>query len=209
MAEWSVPIERGQTHYGPDKAIPSTYGQSVSLEGRPVILDDSDPADPKVRRSQRKVYGLVVRNVSGFTLHAGQQVTWAAGYRGKRVAGLAYATEAAEVAGVVDDHLSAAGVRNGDLFLLLVKGPALLLLSLTADEAVVAEGAIVFNASAATSGATTAGRFKAFAGTFSATQTTDGSAARILWNKIGRAMSACTTGHAGQLRLVDLDLPCG
>jgi hypothetical protein len=208
-AERAIPIERGQTFYGPTATVPTTYGQSVAYEGRPVVLDDMDPTNTKVKRSQRKVYGILVRNVSGFTLYAGQAVKWAAGYRGKRVDGLAYDVEATEVAGVVDDFLPAAGVRTGDVFILIVKGPVLALLSRTAAETVISEGDVIYSASAATSGATTAGRFKAWNGTFSATQTTDGTAGRIVMNRMGRAMSACTTAHTGQARLVDLDLKVG
>lgn len=200
-------MERGATYYGTSGTIPAStaYGQSVGLEGRPHVFPDTNPSNRQVRRSQNDVRAILVRNSSGFTIYAGQIVLWASGYRGKRVAGLTNTT-ACEVAGVVDDHVGSAGVRNGDLFWLIVKGPCLALLSRTAAEAVISAGNVVHAVTAATSGATTAGRFTDWAGTFSATETTNGTAANIVMNKLGRAISAATTGNTGALRLVDLNI---
>jgi hypothetical protein len=201
MADRAVLLERGQTFYGPTATIPTTYTQSVHLEGRPVVLDDVDPSNTKVRRSQAKVHALIVRNTSGFTLYAGQQVLWASGYRGRRVAGLTYET-LQEPAGVVDDHLPSGGVRNGDLFLLIVYGPCLALVSRTAEEANYSADAILYAVTAATSGATTAGRFVAWNTTFSSTETEDGTILKLALNRLGRAISACTTGNTGTSRLI-------
>jgi hypothetical protein len=200
----ATPIARGATFYG-DGDIPTSYGQSVGLEGRTHVSPDVNPSNPTVRRSQNDVYSILVRNATGTTLYAGQVVVWADGYRGKRVGRLAYVS-AEEVAGVVDDQLPATGVRDGDIFHLIVKGPCLTRLSTTAAEAVVAEGNVVYAAAAATSGAAGAGRFRPWVGTFSATESTDGTAGKIAMNRIGRAMQAATTGNTGALRLVQLNI---
>ncbi len=198
-------IERGTTFYGSVNAVPSTYVQSTGLEGRQHVSPDMDPSNAQVRRSQNDVRSIIVRNVSPFTIYAGQTVLWATGYRGKRVAGKCFA-DYEEVAGVVDDQLGSSGCREGDLFNLIVQGPCSVLLSRTAAEAVIGAGDLVYAVSAATSGATTAGRFTDWIGTFTLTETTDGTAASIVMNRLGRAISAATTADTGALRLVDLNI---
>lgn len=202
----AAPFARGQTYYGLDGTIPSSYGESVHLEGREHVSKTYNPANKVVRRDGGDVKSIIVRNVSGITLYPGMLCTFASGYRGKRVDGLSRTT-ACEVAGSVDDMLStSSGVRNGDLFHLLVSGKALVLLSRTAAEAVISAGQVLYAVTAATSQATTAGRFVGWGGTFSAAETTDGTAGNILLNKIGRAISASTTADTGSLRLIDLQL---
>lgn len=197
------PIPRGQTYYGTDGTIPSDYGTSVSLEGRRHTSPAYNPDSSIVRRNGGDVKSIIVRNTSGLTLNPGDLVIWDSDYRLRRVAGRAFEA-AGEVAGIVDDMLSSSGVRNGDLFHLLVEGLVLSRLSKTAAEAVVTAGDTLIAAAAATSGATTGGCFKSWGGTFSTTETTDGTAAKVVMNRIGRAVSACTTAHTGSLRLVDL-----
>ena len=202
MDTGSILIQRGKTYYGLAGTIPASYVGSVGLEGTPQVLKDLS-ATTGMQRSQSDVHSIVVRNVSGGTLYAGMIVSWASGYRGKRVDGRTCVT-AQEWAGVVDDCLGTAGVRDGDLFNLIVRGPCLVLLSRTAAEAVISVDDILYAVTAATSGATTAGRFVKWLGTFSAAQTTDGTAGSIIMNRLGRAMSAATTADTGALRLVDL-----
>jgi hypothetical protein len=159
-----------------------------------------------VRRSQNDQHSILVRNTSGITLYAGQLVVWATGYRGKRIGGKAR-LPTDEVAGVIDDRLPSTGCRTNDMCHIIVKGPCLALLSRVAGEADVAAGDILLAATAAASTqATTAGHFTDWVGTFTATETTDGTAANILMNRIGRAISASTTQHTGAARLVDLNI---
>ena len=206
MDTGSAPIGRGETLYGTAGTVPASYGQSVFHEGRLNVFPDTNPSNVQVRRTQRDVRCIQVRNASGVTLYAGMIVTWASGYRGRRVAGRV-CVEAAEIAGVVDDHLGAGGVRHGDVFNLIVEGPCLAYLSsVAADCAAVTAGQLLHAATAATSQATTAGRFKVFKGTFSAAETTDGTAFNVVANRIGRAISAATTDDAGALRLIDLNI---
>lgn len=201
----AAPFERGSTHYGLSGAIDtSAYGTSVGLEGRAHVFPDTNPSDRKVRRSQNDVRAIAVRNVSGFTIYAGFLMLWS--IRGKRVAGRVN-TINAEIAGVVDDHVGSGGVRNGDIFWLIVEGPCLARLSLTAnDECTYSAGAYLVSVTAATSNATTAGRFTDAVNTFTETQTTDGTLFNRLVNRFARAISAATTADTGALRLVDMKL---
>jgi hypothetical protein len=144
--------------------------------------------------------------VSGIALLPKRIVVWQTGQRFKRVAGYC-ATTAEECAGVVDEWLPAAGVRNGDLFWLVCRGPSLCLTSLAADaENIVTEFRPLYALTAATTQATTAGRFQRWNGTFSAAETTNGSAGNIIFNNIGRAMTARTTSNTNVDVLVDVDI---
>lgn len=203
-------FKRGQTYNGPNKTLSSSYGQSVGIEGTVRYFDDVDPSSGspgvKSKRSDRVQTAMIVRNVSGITLLPKRIVKWASGYRGRRVDGYCNAT-AEEVAGVVDERLGSSGVRNYDLFWIQVKGPCLCKTGLAAAAATaVTEGQILYALTAATSQATTAGRPVGWGGTFTATQTTDGTAGKIVANAIGRAMSAKTSGNTNTDFLVDLQI---
>lgn len=199
-------FERGNTFH--EGATDSADYGGVQLEGQVTYFDDIDPSTPKVKRSGKKVKAVVVRNVGAAALLPGDMVTWATGYRNRRVDGKSRTT-AVEVAGMVDDHLPAAGVAVGDLFYLIVDGPGLMNTPLEGNaNNVFTEGQILYALTAATSGATTAGRPVGWGGTFTATQTTDGSAALIMANRIGRAMSAATTGNTNAKLLVDINIKC-
>lgn len=186
---------RGKTYHGGTPT--GTIGRSINLEGAEIEFEDDikQPARPDLKRSSRTTLCRLVRNTAGFNLEPKRAVSWEAGYRGTRVDGYCEAT-AAECAGIVDDQLPSAGVEDDDLFWVMRKGPGLVLTDLAGGaNNVVAEGALVIALTAATSGATTAGR------------ATDGAVdATNIYNRIGKAMSAVTTGNTNADLLVDLDL---
>ena len=170
--------------------------QSAKLEGATKKFDDmartTGPGVSLTRRSNRQTHCILVRNVSGGALMRNRPVVWAAGYRGRRVS--AYATVGLEeVAGLVDEHLPASGVAHNDLFWLAFKGPASYI-TMTENSANnnFAEGAILHALTAATSGATTAGRLAVGATT-------------APLNYVGRAMSANTSNQTARDVLIDLD----
>jgi hypothetical protein len=196
-------LERGTTLYGPTATIPTAV-QSKGILGRRHVSKATNPSNAVVRRSQEDVHCIIVRNSSGVTLYPGQLVVWKSGCRGTEVGSVSYET-LCEVAGVVDDMLPSSGVRNGDVFNLIVKGPCLALLSRTAAEANISEGDILYAVTAATSQATTGGRFTNWVGTFTSTETEDGTILKMAINNIGRAISAATTADTGSQRLVDLN----
>ena len=144
---------------------------------------------------------ILVRNRSGIALLPKRIVKWKSGSEGKEVDGYC-AVDFECVAGVVDEHLPAAGVPANDLFWIAVKGPSLVLTDLANSAANVHAVGRPFTAlTAATSQATTAGRAQAFAVT-----TTVTSVMSIAFNKIGRAMSAKTTNQTNADLLVNLDI---
>lgn len=214
MIDKYEPFERGQTFYGTSNTIDtSDYGESVALEGRMHTFQDMDPTmDGQVQPllSQMAVTAIIVRNVSGKTLIPGNAVTFQSAYFGRRVDGYARTTGAA-VAGIVDDWLNSSnGVRNGDLFWLIVRGPVLARVSkATADYAgnSIAEGDLLIAATAATSqSVTTGGRFTNMPASFTATQATDTTMLKYGLNVIGRAVSTAASATTNTDKLVDLKL---
>lgn len=190
---------RGKTYSG---GTPSSIGQSVGLEGYIQEFKDEVRTGNGVlsQRSGQVTKAMLVRNASGFALLPGRQVAWAAGYRGRRVAGYT-ATTAQEVAGIVDDKLPSTGVAVNDLFWLLRSGPALLKTPNAGGAGnVFAEGDVLNALTAATTGAVTAGRPAKLA--VAATTNT----ALAVINRFARVMSAMTTAQTNADMLVELEL---
>lgn len=215
--------KRGDTFYGPTSTIPSSYGgSSLALEGVPGRFIDSISTAPNVRRSGRKVCGILVRNDSGITLVGGLAVAWSAGYRGTRVSGFPV-SDGAEVAGIVDPWYGGTGVRDNDLFWIIVKGPCEVHTPYQASGAfngdAWAEGDVMYvltgSSVANTIGASNTdngGRLNNLTTSLACTSNvlTSGAIHLQLQNAVGRCMSACTSHETtGSLyKLVDIDLPC-
>lgn len=193
----------GKTFF--EGSAPSVTTQTIRLEGVQKSFQDlsvSTGTGAKVPRSGRFRVARLVRNASGITLQGKRLVSWQSGYRGTRVDGYVR-TSNAEAAGVVDDQLPTSGVVNNDLFWLIIKGPCLIKTALEANaNNVLVDGDIAVALTAATSQATTSGRFIALASSAATTQ----SGAALL-NAIGRVMTARTTANTNTDTLVDLDLP--
>lgn len=210
------PVPRGRTWYGPEQTVPENsstgavtlastgFGTNMEHEGHPHVFQDFDPgASPRLtKRSHQGVKCLLVRNCTSTVLYAGDAVTWGSGYRGKRVDGKC-TTTAQEIAGFVDDFLPSGGVRNGDLFWLVVEGNCLVRTNMSNANA--GMGDILYAITAATSqqaGSTsTCGKLIALnsAGTFGDTMTTNGTLTLTLANFAARAMTARTTTNTGGL----------
>ena len=193
--------ELGRTYHGPNKTLDSTYGTDVGLEGRTARFDDYAPgqaAGVKVLRSNRQKTCMLVRNVTPSTvLEPKRAVQWATGYHGKRVAGHVILPDA-EVAGIVDEHLPAAGVRQHDLFWITVAGPSLVKISNVGGEAAISEFEMLVSATAAASNHADSGRVDAIV---------DGSVDALnAFRHIGIALSAATAANTGNDLLADITL---
>jgi len=193
---------RGNTFLtGPNRTAPTTYGNSVLLEGTKKNFKDVTPGTVGMHtlRSGLEVQCILVRNTSTIALLPKRVVKFAAGYRNQRVD--AYCRlDSESVAGVVDEYLPATGVPVNDLFWLVVKGPCLVKTSLGGDVTnFIAEGDPLVALTAATTGATTAGRIQPFAITSNATFAASGA-----MNLLGRAMSARATTQTNADVLCDL-----
>jgi len=137
-----------------------------------------------------------VRNSGTFNLLPSRLVTFDTAWVGQRVNG--YSTVAYAPCLPVDEQLPAAGVVPNDLFYVIMEGPCLVLVPLDAgaDNVITAMDPLAA-ITAATSGATTAGRI--------ATANTSGSTTNqrdSLLNVVGRAMSAATTAQTTSALLV-------
>ena len=229
-----APFPRGKTYYGstdirptaPTNGATDPYGPSVKIEGIQNEFPDYDPVNSRaggvrILRSERKVICQLVRNVSGITLQPGMAVKWLAGSEGKRVDGYTNTT-AQEAAGIVDDLIPCAtGVPTNDLFWLVIQGPCLVYgpydagvatwtvgADLYAVTATASQQAFLSNVSLTNTSAATdnEGRLTPWGGTFTATQTTDGTAAKIVKNRIGIAMTANTNGATDACKRVLVDV---
>jgi len=197
---------RGSTYFGPNKTLSTgqdTYGNSVGIEGAMKLFDDIDSSQTGSgaisKRSNRQQTCMLVRNTGpSLTMLPKRVVTWESGQVGKRVDGYVRTT-AAQIAGVVDEHLPSGGVRQHDLFWIVVSGPTLVnsRLDTVAHDA----NDVMYALTAATSQATTAGRLQPMAAT---TGTTIGMS--IVLNKIGRAISGLTSAQTATDFLVDVSI---
>lgn len=206
MHQDNVAFARGQTHYNGQTIDTTNYGNSVALEG---VIHEFPVLDPTVtalqaRRDGNVVKMICVRNVSGITIPPCRVCIWAVGYEGRRVDGLArLASSATQMnAGVSDDQLPSAGVVNGDLFWIAIKGKHLVKTGNVISSILVGDYVVAATA-ASTQGTTTAGRCDM--SDFNQATT---SLALAIKNTIGRALTARTTNNTadGVNCLIDLDI---
>ncbi len=207
MDTQTAPFARGQTYYN-GSTIDSNNLGGVDLEGRICTFKDRNTISGiggQTLRSGTDTVCMCVRNVGAAALKPKFSTTFASGYHRRRVDGYSTA-DYANIAGIVDDLLPAAGVPVNDLFWIVIGGPCLWKSPMAGAQfpLLVAQNDELFALTAITSGATTAGRFQKWNGTFTATQTTDGTAGLIALRAFARAMSAQTTSQTNSDLLVDV-----
>lgn len=197
----------GQTYFnGTTPATSTDYGTTQSLEGTERTFENRNVTDPITVRTGGNIECVLVRNVATIALLPSQAVTWKSGQEGKQVDGLVK-LDAAEIAGIVDDRLPAAGVPVGDLFWLMRKGQVLALTSREADaQSSIAARAFLVARTAAASTSTTAGRLQ-LSLVSRATSANLGSVYEDnIRNSVGRAVSARASTQTSTTMLIDLDL---
>jgi hypothetical protein len=193
------PFDMGNTFYNLFVATTQSTNDGVQYEGADWVFEDYNPIT-KVYRSEQKKRCRLVRNISGGALLPSRLVNLATapnanGIYGGQVDG--YASVLAQRAYPLDEFLPAAGLQNNDIGYVVVEGPAVVLTDLAALTAVINPGDAVVAQTAATSGATTAGRVEK--------QDLTGATAALgnmIMNYVGRAMSAATTANTGAALLV-------
>lgn len=201
---------RGETWY--EGETPDTANlKGVELEGQVKVFEDINWGDRGIKsyRSARPVVCRLVRNMSGITLLPKRLVQLDPANNYNRVTG--YAATLASYAVPVDEFLPATGVPNGDLFWVVVAGPATILTPVagaTFDNGNINKGDIVNAATAAAStGTGTTGVAGRITGVSIGAFTT---AAQfqllrdVAANMVGRALSARTTGETNADLLVDV-----
>lgn len=214
MSTLNLPFPLGATFYG-DRTIDvsGSYANvsGVHLEGQMHEFDavNYNTAGGAVAPflTGQKTLAMIVRNVSGGFLFPGRALIWSS--VGKRVnahaGGQIAPTGAAIVAGFSDHNLPALGVRDGDLFWLIVRGYCLAKTD-TANSAVdYATGAHLVAATQTTAGrtgASTVGQAATFGGRMtainqswsaSAAAATDGTISQQIMGLAARAVSSLGT----------------
>lgn len=194
-------MNRGKTFLTGDPNRTLTSTMKDDIEGTIQEFDDIDPTvvnGAKTHRSNRNVVCVCVRNVAAAALLPKRVVRWKSGSRGRQVDGYC-AVGAEECAGVVDEFLPSSGCPVNDLFWVTVKGPTLMLTDLAGGaNNLIPTDTVLVALTAATTGATTAGRI--------APQDLTGATAVLggqIQNAFGRAMSAKTTANTNADILVD------
>lgn len=185
----TLPFPRGATFYNGGTIDSSNLG-GVNLEGKEYRIEDL------IYGTGQYVTLRVVRNSGSFNLLPKRLVTFDNAFVGQRCNGYSAVSYAPCVP--VDEQLPAAGVVPNDLFYVIMEGPCAVLTPLDGGaDNVVAIMDPVAAITAATSGATTAGRI-ATANTAGATTSQRDS----LLNVVGRAVSAQTTANTNASMLI-------
>jgi hypothetical protein len=183
------PWPRGYTFYNGSTIDSSNLG-GTNLEGKEYRFEDT------IYNTGQYVTVRVVRNSGSFALLPKRLVTFDTSYVGQRCNG--YSTVSYAPCLPVDELLPTAGVVANDLFYVIMEGPCGVLTPLDAgSDNVIAVMDPLAAITAATSGATTAGRV-ATANTSGATTNQRDS----LLNVVGRAMSAATTANTNNTLLM-------
>ncbi len=183
-----------------DRGAVDAYSGNDSLLGMEYEFEDKAwGSSPASLRSGKMVRCRLVRNSSGFALLPGRLVVFSttAGEHGSIIKGYARTT-AAQQAFPVDEFCPTTGVPNDSMFYIVVKGPAMCKLAL-APSANLAVGDRVVAVTAATTGATTAGRIDIIDLTGAT-----GLLANQILNYVGVALTARTTGETGTNVLCDV-----
>lgn len=198
-----LPFSLGETLFG--HTTPS-LDKGNDFVGRIYYLDDLVPAGTSndlKQRSGREKAVMAVRNMSGGTLYPKRLVSFrldngVIGYTGE-VDG--HTNETGQYCAVVDDMLPASGVRDKDIFFVIIAGPATVLLpdSGTAFGGDISVGSPLVSATInATSGSTVAGRV----GLAVVGATAAPVAFNLARNLLGTALGAATTGQTGEELLI-------
>jgi hypothetical protein len=181
------PFQRGETFYNGGTIDSGDLG-GAGWEGKEFEFYDD------LHGTGQMVTCRVVRNASGGALKPKHLVKYKTGYFGRRVDSPTIATAARGLP--VDEKLPAAGVPDGDLFYVVVNGPAKIKSTETGTPTVT-EGARVVAVTAATSGAADAGRIVA--------QDLTGATAALannIQNAVGVALGALTAAQTATDLLV-------
>jgi len=187
------PFARGETFYNGETIDSADLG-GVNLEGKEWVFEDVNPTTG-VARTGEYVRCRVVRNAAAIALLPKRVVSFEASGTeyGCRVDG--YVTTTAAEGYPLDEYLPTAGVPIGDLAYIVVDGPAMVITSIADMSADIAVGTKLVGLTAATSGATTAGRVHP--------QVLTGATALLadqVQNRIGRALTAgLTTATATEI----------
>lgn len=189
MATYECPdLLRGATETGAE-VFDNVLGRVYEFED--VLWSSTEAVKPL--RTGKKVYCMLCKNSSGGALLPKRLVVRKAGTTGE-VDGYTDVTGERPL-GVVDEFLPSAGVADGDYFWVVVEGPSLCLTDLAgAANNLIPADTVLLALTAATSGATTAGRVTPLSTLITAATTHQAlDIANAAMNAIGVALTARTT----------------
>jgi hypothetical protein len=132
------------------KAYDAEAGDGSHIVGTRKVFRDENPTNG-VLNSNRTVECIAVKNTSGSALLPGQVAKFKDSAILSEVDGLAVA--ATTLMGVVDEYLPAAGVKDGEVFWLVVRGPSTVTKTATSVAAGASYGPSATAGSAAAQGA--------------------------------------------------------
>lgn len=212
-----TPFGRGETLYN-GGTIDLNNLDGVQYEGMVKVFEDVlySALGLKTNRPSghqgKKVACRIVRNLSGVTLYAKRLVQIDPANPG-RVTG--YQNGAFKEAFPVDEFIPAAGVPNGDLFYIVIGGPAIVATPMTGAEfisASIAAGALI-GAGTSNAGSTQAGttgvpgRGVGQAAGLASSTNLGTDLLDVAINYVGKAISAMTSGQTNADMLVDVRRP--
>ena len=192
------PFSRGETIYN-GETIDTNDLMGADILGKEWVFEDIDPTDPSTRRTSRYVRCRLVRNVGAIALLPKRTVRFqltAGDSYGAEVDG--YTTTTGERGYPLDEYLPSEGLLVNDVGWIVVDGPAIVVTALANGQGnSIAVGDPIAALTAATSGATTAGRASM---QFILGAATSGNTDYITQfdefrNYFGRALSARTTNE--------------
>ena len=198
-----APFARGRTFYH-GKTVDSSDLPGSAVVGQVHVFQDTDPSNETKLRSNGDVVAIAVRNVSGINLVPKRLVVFKSDAIGKEVDGYCH-TYSQLCAGVVDDHLPAAGCPDDDICWVIVKGPCLVTSSVPSITLSAAVNDPVHAKTAASSTAASnvaGGRWVRNA----AAAATGASALLVNHNRIGFAMTARTADNTDTDTLINLTI---
>lgn len=160
----------------------------------------------KKNRSGKMVTCRLVRNDAGFALEPKRLVIFSTAVEEFNAVVDGYARTGAVRSFPVDEFIPSAGVPDGAYFYIVVKGPAMILTPIAGAEfnGDISIGTRIVALTAATSGATTAGRGAVMNITGSSQATDYTFLMDNVIGRIGHALSAKTTGNTNADLLVDV-----
>lgn len=201
------PMARGVAAYEGD-TIDTGDLRFADILGKEWVFEDIDPTNPTVRRTSRYVRCRLVRNTSAIALLPKRTVRFeltAGDAYGANVDG--YTTTTGERGYPLDEYLPAAGLAVNDVGWIVVEGPAIVVTALANGEGnSIAVGDPIMALTAATSGATTAGRasMQFILGAATSGNTDYITQFNEFRNYFGRALSARTTNETDLDVLVEI-----
>lgn len=199
-------VKRGQTAFGPAVTITAAMQAGVlDWVGSEKWAEDQSPT-LVASRTKRRCLLRFVKNASGITLKGKRLVRFKDGTMGSQVDGYTHQVGQGAYA-VTDEYLPSGGVRDGDYFWVVIRGPSIAKTSTISDAQItIANNSLLIADTAASSqNETNAGRVRVF----SVADPTDATVAlqnhNNANNALGRAQSAITSGQTDSDILVEVD----